>query len=73
MELWDRHQVADFLGISVASANAWLRRHNVAVAGHGAPTRGGTPNLYRDDDVRDAKAAAPGKGNRTPRTATTET
>lgn len=68
-DLWDRHQVAEFLGLSPGSAKAWLWRNSVPVAGHGPPDRGRVANLYRPADVRAAQAAAPGKGNRTPRKA----
>lgn len=66
-ELWNRRQVADFLGVSLSGAAKWLTRHAVPVAGHAPPERGGVSSLYREADVRAAKAAAPGKGNRTPR------
>lgn len=70
--LWSKHDVAEFAGIDVKSVKNWIKRRKVPVAGHGAPERGGVPNLYRPADVRQALAEAPGKGNRTPRQAPTE-
>ena len=65
--LWNKHDVAAYAEISVTSVKNWIKRRNVPVAGHGEPERGGVAYLYRPADVRAAKAAMPGKGNRTPR------
>lgn len=66
-ELWDRHAIAEFLGIAPGSVKNWVTRNEVPVAGHSEPVRGGSAYLYRAEDVRQASAAAPGKGNRTRR------
>lgn len=67
--LWDKHDVADYAGISVSGVKNWIKRRAVPVAGHTDPERGRVSNLYRPADVRAAKDSAPGKGNRTPRKA----
>lgn len=63
-ELWDRHEVAAYLGIKVGSANAWLTRHDVRPVDRRPVGRGALANLYDAADVRAAKAAAPGSGYR---------
>lgn len=63
-ELWDREQVAEFLGYSLNSVNSWLVRNEVPVAGHGPVVRGRVRNLYSAEAVRAAKAAMPGTGHR---------
>lgn len=63
-ELWDREQIATYLGCSVNTVNAWLLRNGVPVAGHGPVVRGRVRNLYSAEGVRAAKAAMPGKGRR---------
>lgn len=63
-ELWDRHQIADYLGIKADSVNSWLVRHGVPVAGHRPAGRGALANTYRATDIRAARASSPGRGHR---------
>lgn len=69
--LWGKQEVAEYVGIRVGSVPKWIKRHGVPVAGQSDPNRGGVASLYHPADVRAAKAAMPGKGNRTPRTRAT--
>ena len=67
-ELWDRHAIAEYLGIATSSVNKWLARNQIRVAGHRPDAgRGTLANLYSASAIRAAKAAMPGKGNRTAR------
>ena len=65
--LWDKHDVAAYVQIKVSGVPNWIKRRGVPVAGRADPERGGVANLYRPADVRAARDAAPGKGNRTPK------
>lgn len=65
-EMWNKHQAAEYLNISAASANKRLERLGVKVA-EPRIERGRVVNYYRAADVRSAADSAPGKGNRTPR------
>lgn len=61
-ELWDRHEIAAFLGIKVGSVNGWLYRHGVRSVDQRPVGHGALANLYDAADVRAALAAAPGRG-----------
>jgi hypothetical protein len=61
-DLWDRHDIAAFLGIQAGSVNGWLYRHGVAPVDQRPAGHGALKNLYRPSDVRAAQAAAPGRG-----------
>ncbi|HEY3478576.1 MAG TPA: hypothetical protein VGL02_06695 [Streptomyces sp.] len=68
-EVWTTEQVAAYLDIPTSSVRKYMTRWGVT-AHDRAPGKGGA-NRYLADQVRAAKAAAPGKGNRTPRKAPT--
>lgn len=64
-EVWTARQVAEHCGIATRSVrNTMLRLGVEPIPGTYGP---GGALCYRADDVRQARAAAPGKGNRTPR------
>lgn len=63
-DLWDRDDIAVFLGVKPTSVNSWLVRHGVKPVGSAGVGRGRMKNLYDPDAVRAAKAAAPGGGFR---------
>lgn len=65
--LWDKHDIAAYLGIQVATVNNWVKRRDVPVAGTVRDQQGRVSNRYRPADVRAADDAGPGKGNRAPR------
>lgn len=69
-EVWTTDQVAEHCGISAASVSNKMNRIGVPVLDR-EPGRGGK-NRYLADLVRAKVAAAPGKGNRTPRKAATK-
>ncbi|MCL8016902.1 hypothetical protein [Streptomyces sp. AS02] len=67
-ELWTIADVTEFLGAaSTGSARKTLSRWGVTAVGR-QPGRAGA-SLYDPNQVRDARAAAPGQGARTDRTA----
>lgn len=63
-ELWDRDDIAEFLGVKPTSVNAWLSRHGVKPVGAAVVGKGSVKNLYDPAAVWAAKAAAPGVGPR---------
>lgn len=64
-EVWTTDDVAEHLGISPTSVRKTLTRWGVQPHDR-APGRAGA-NRYLAQEVREAAAKAPGKGNRTPR------
>lgn len=66
-EVWTTDQVAEHCGIKSTVVSNKMNRLGVPVLDR-EPGRGGK-NRYDADLVRAAVAAAPGKGNRTPRKA----
>lgn len=64
VDLWDRADIAAFLGVKVTSVNSWLVRHGVKPVGSVPGGRGRMKNLYDPAAVRAAKDAAPGGGYR---------
>ena len=64
-EVWTTEEVAAHCGITPTSVRKTMRRWGVEPHDR-APGVGGA-NRYLADAVRTAAAAAPGKGNRTPR------
>lgn len=68
-EIWTTPQVAEHCGIKDTVVSNRMKRLGVPVYDREAG-RGGR-NRYRADLVRAAVAAAPGKGNRTPRNPST--
>lgn len=63
VELWDRDDIAAYLGVKVASVNSWLVRHGVKKVGT-ARVGHGRMNLYDPTAVRAAKDSSPGRGYR---------
>ncbi|MBP2341136.1 hypothetical protein JOF41_007390 [Saccharothrix coeruleofusca] len=64
-EVWTTEEVADHCGIKASSVRETMRRWGIEPYDR-IPGRGGA-NRYPAAEVRAAKQAAPGKGNRTPR------
>lgn len=69
-EVWTTDQVAEHCGVKPSVVSNKMLRLGVPVHDR-EPGRAGK-NRYRADLVRAAVAAAPGKGNRTPRKAVAE-
>lgn len=55
--LWDRHDVARYLGYTVGSVNTWLRRHSVTATAIIRDGHGRTKNLYSPARVIGAQRA----------------
>lgn len=62
--LWDRDDIAAFLGVKSTSVNSWLVRHAVKRVSIADAGRGGAKNLYDPASVRAARDSAPGAGYR---------
>lgn len=56
-QLWDRHDIAAYLGIQVGSVNAWLARHEVTPVSRRPAGRGALANLYDADEIRRVRTA----------------
>ena len=65
-DTWSIVQVAEFLGAaSVKSASRTLSRWGVAAVGYERGASGRPEARFDEQQVRDAKAARPGRGRRT--------
>jgi hypothetical protein len=64
-EIWTTDEVAAHCGIAATSVRKTMSRWSVTPIDREPGRRG--QSRYRAEDVRAAKEAAPGKGNRTPR------
>lgn len=64
MELWDKHDLAEFLGIRLDSVNGWLARHGIKPVDRNPAGQGALANVYDAEDIRRAKDQAPGQGHR---------
>lgn len=56
-ELWDRDQIATYLGIKRGSVSAWLGRRNIRMVAHGPVFAGQAKSLFSAEEVRAGKAA----------------
>lgn len=52
IELWDKQQVATYLGIKPNSVRSKMSRQGIEVAGRRVDGRGRAHSLYRADDIR---------------------
>lgn len=58
IELWDKRQAADYLGIQPDSVRRIALRHGIPVADRRIDERGRSHALYRADDIRNHRPAA---------------
>lgn len=56
-QLWDRHDIAAYLGIQVNSVNAWLSRHGITPVARRPAGRGALANLYDADEIQRVRKA----------------
>lgn len=58
-ELWDRDQIAAYLGIKRTSVSAWLGRRNIRMVAHGPVMAGQAKSLFSAEQVRAGKSSMP--------------
>jgi hypothetical protein len=58
VELWDKYQVAEYLGIQPNSARRIALRHGIKVVARRIDERGRAYVLYRADDIRNHRSSA---------------
>ncbi|MEB3371647.1 hypothetical protein [Saccharopolyspora mangrovi] len=56
-QLWDRHDIAAYLGMQVGSVNAWLARHGITPVARRPAGRGALANLYDADEIKRVRKA----------------